>query len=327
MTNQNEKRTMYYGKGDVFVYRTFVKPLTGLKRIPESNFTERDNTIFGFNCQVSLKGDAFLPSFTEGDNSLVVATDSMKNFIQRNAATYQGNTAEGFIKYICEAFLARYSHIESVELTANEISFDNVQVPKGDGHENSEVVYRRSRNESATTTIEVQRTATGSEVTKHSSGIVGVQLIKIKGSSFYGFIRDEYTTLPEAHDRPLFIYLDFNWEYTNIEDASGVNPEKYVAAEQICDIANTVFHELDNRSIQQLIYHIGLRILERFPQLDNVQFKTNNRTWETVVEEIPNSEGSVYQEPRPPFGFQGFIVTQEDLKKKATADAVVSAVQ
>ncbi|MDQ7862430.1 hypothetical protein RCO48_19750 [Peribacillus frigoritolerans] len=92
--------------------------------------------------------------------------------------------------------------------------------------------------------------------------------------------------------------------------------KKYVAAEQICDIANTVFHELNNRSIQQLIYHIGIRILERFPQLANVQFKTNNRTWETVVETIPNSEGSVYQEPRPPFGFQGFVVTQEDVKQK-----------
>lgn len=77
-----------------------------------------------------------------------------------------------------------------------------------------------------------------------------------------------------------------------------------------------MFHELNNRSIQQLIYHIGIRILERFPQLANVQFKTNNRTWETVVETIPNSEGSVYQEPRPPFGFQGFVVTQEDVKQK-----------
>ncbi|WP_338131253.1 hypothetical protein [Cohnella rhizosphaerae] len=35
----------------------------------------------------------------------------------------------------------------------------------------------------------------------------------MSGSSFYGFIRDEYTTLPEAKDRPLFIFLDILWTY------------------------------------------------------------------------------------------------------------------
>ncbi|MDQ7862429.1 hypothetical protein RCO48_19745 [Peribacillus frigoritolerans] len=91
---------------------------------------------------------------------------------------------------------------------------------------NSDVVYRCSRNERATTTIEVKRTPTGSKIVKHSSGIVDVHLIKVKGSSFYGFIQDEYTTLPEAQDRPLFIYLDFDWEYSCWEDGTGADPEK-----------------------------------------------------------------------------------------------------
>jgi urate oxidase len=322
MTNQNEKRTMFYGKGDVFVYRTFVEPLTGLRQIPESSLTERSNVIFGFNCKIALKGDAFLTSFTKGDNSLVVATDSMKNFIQREMANYQGNTAEGFIRFICNRFLDRYSHVDTIEITADEIAFDNVLVPKDEGYGKSDLVFRRSRNEHATTTIEVERTPTGNQVVRHTSGIIGVQLIKVKGSSFYGFIRDEYTTLPEAFDRPLFIFLDFDWEYSDIEDALGINPEKYVPAEQIADIANTVFHELNCRSIQELIYHIGLRVLERFQQLSTIQFKTNNRTWETVVETIPNSEGSVFTEPRPPYGFQGFAVTREDLaREKANAES------
>lgn len=321
----NGKRTMLYGKGDVFVYRTYVPNIKGLSQIPESSFNERDNTIFGFNCQIALKGDAFLTSFTEGDNSLVVATDSMKNFIQYEMANFQGNTAESFIKFICNRFLDKYAHVDAVELTANEMPFEHVLVPTGTGHNKSHLVYKKSRNEYATTTIEVVRTGTGNKVVKHTSGIRDVHLIKVSGSSFYGFIRDEYTTLPEAFDRPLFIYLDFDWEYENIEDASGANPEKYVASEQIADIANTVFHELDNKSIQQLIYKIGLRILDRFPQLKNIQFKTNNRTWETVVEEIPNAKGSVYQEPRPPYGFQGFEVTQADLKaekEKEAAEAI-----
>lgn len=41
------KRTMSYGKGNVFAYRTFLKPLTGVKQIPESSFTGRANTVVG----------------------------------------------------------------------------------------------------------------------------------------------------------------------------------------------------------------------------------------------------------------------------------------
>ena len=35
--------------------------------------------------------------------------------------------------------------------------------------------------------------------------------MKLTGSSFEGFVRDEYTTLPESRDRPLFVHLDVHW--------------------------------------------------------------------------------------------------------------------
>jgi urate oxidase len=322
MTNQD--RTMYYGKGDVFVFRTYATPLTGLKVIPESSFTNKKNVIFGMNAKIALKGKAFLSSFTEGDNSLVIATDSMKNFMLRHAAQYKGSTLEGFLIFVCERFLETYSHIDAVRISANEVPFDEVPVSNdsGTGIEISDVVYRNSRNEYATATVEVERTETGSQIIEQHSGVHKIQLIKVKGSSFYGYIHDEYTTLPEATDRPLFIYLDINWKYENKVDALGANPEVYVAAEQVRDIAASIFHHLENKSIQQLIYHIGLRVLDRFPQLSEINFETNNRTWEMIVEEIPNSEGSVFTEPRPPFGFQGFAVTREDLaREKANAES------
>lgn len=326
-SQNNQKRTMYYGKGDVFVFRTFVKPLTGLKVIPESNFTSKNNVIFGMNAQIALKGDAFLSSFTEGDNSLVIATDSMKNFMLQHAAQYDGSTMEGYLTFVCERFLDKYPHIDAVRISANETPFDSVLVPSGSKLEHSDVVYRKSRNEFATATVEVVRTDTGSKIIEQTSGIAEVHLIKVKGSSFYGYIQDEYTTLPEAYDRPLFIYLNIDWKYSNKLDAFGTDPERYVAAEQVRDIAQSVFHQLENRSIQQLIYHIGLRVLDRFPQLDEIQFGTNNRTWETIVETIPNSEGSVFTEPRPPYGFQGFAVTREDLEKeKATPESAYTQV-
>ncbi|TCP21655.1 urate oxidase/2-oxo-4-hydroxy-4-carboxy-5-ureidoimidazoline decarboxylase [Scopulibacillus darangshiensis] len=311
-----ENRTMYYGKADVYVFRTFAKPLTGVKHIPESEFSERDNVIFGLNAKVALRGKKFLTSFTEGDNSLVVATDSMKNFIQRHAAEYEGATMEGLLAFISERFLEKYDHIESVEMSADEIPFEPIRVPADSGFEQSRLVYNSSRNQYATATVRVDRKANGFEVVEQASGLKDLHLIKVRGSSFYGYIKDEYTTLREETDRPLFIYLDINWKYSNPLDATGANPGNYVAAEQIRDISRTLFHQMDSRSIQQLIYHIGCRALERFPQLQEVSFESNNRTWITIVEDIAESEGKVYTEPLPPYGFQGFSVTRADIEKE-----------
>ncbi|MGG3800519.1 factor-independent urate hydroxylase, partial [Metabacillus fastidiosus] len=261
-----QARTMFYGKGDVYVFRTYANPLKGLKQIPESNFTEKHNTIFGMNAKVALKGEQFLTSFTEGDNSLVVATDSMKNFIQRHAASYEGSTLEGFLTYVCERFLDKYSHLDAVRLEAQEYAFDDIQVGTSEGIKTSDLVFRKSRNERATAAVEVARTASGTEVVELSSGVADIQLIKVSGSSFYGYIIDEYTTLAEATDRPLYIFLNIGWKYESEQDAFGENAANYVAAEQVRDIAATVFHTLENKSIQHLIYHIGLRILDRFPQ-------------------------------------------------------------
>ena len=123
MKNKSAKKTLCYGKGDVFAYRTYAKPLTGITPIPESNFSGRNNVILGTNIKVAVSGKDFAPSFTEGDNSLVIATDSMKNFIQRHLATYIGSTLEGFAAYVSEAFLDKYPQIESVKLIADRNSF------------------------------------------------------------------------------------------------------------------------------------------------------------------------------------------------------------
>lgn len=307
-------RLVSYGKGDVFAYRTFLHPLNGVKQIPESNFSGRSNVVFGVNVKIEVGGQKLLPSFTEGDNSLVVATDSMKNFIQRHLGSYEGSTIEGFILYVGEEFLKKYDHIDTIKLIAEEVPFEGTNLLSSAGNKESDLVFKHSRNEKSVAKIEMVRGENGFDILEQSSGVLDLQLIKVRGNSFVGFIRDEYTTLPEDGNRPLFIYLNIGWEYEDVEDSTGEVPPLYVCAEQVRDIATSVFHELETPSIQYLIYVIGCRVLERFPQLREVNFQSQNHTWDPVVEEIPNSEGKVYTEPRPPYGFQHFSVTKEDVK-------------
>jgi urate oxidase len=317
MNSNPKKRTMYYGKGDVLVYRTYAKRLSGVKSIPESTFTGHDNVIFALNVKFAVYGEQLLTSFTEGDNTRVVATDSMKNFILRHSALFTGETIEGFLSFIGQRFLEKYAHVDSISISGDRIPFDPIMVPGKDEWTDSGLVYRRSHNDHTSARMEIERSENGSgtTITSHICGLTDLQLIKVSGSSFYGFIRDEFTTLPESYDRPLYIYLNILWEYNDISDAITEDISSYVPAEQIRDIAQTVFHEFKTPSIQFLIYQIGLRILSRFPQLVEVRFESNNRTWETVIETIGHSEGKVFTEARPPFGFQGFSMTRDDLKE------------
>ena len=308
-----KERTMYYGKGDVWVFRSYAKPLTGVKVIPESSFSGRENVLFGMNIKVAVKGEQFITSFTEGDNSLVVATDSMKNFILRHAADYTGATVEGFLEYASRAFLETYPQMTGVRMSAEQVPFEEIEVGNKSGIAASDLVFKYSNNESASAAFVLEREGDSINVAEHQSGVSNLRLIKVKGSSFSGFVRDEYTTLPETSDRPLFIFLNIHWKYTEIEDALDDTRGNYVDAEQIRDIAATVFHENNSPSIQSLIYHIGLRMLQNFSQLAKVSFESNNRTWETIVETVAEGPGSVFTEPRPPYGFQGFSMTRDDL--------------
>ena len=73
----------------------------GKLRVPVHRISGDD--VFACEVSVEVLGDNFEPAYTEGDNSNVVATDTMKNFILREAAAYPGTTLEGFLAHIGRA--------------------------------------------------------------------------------------------------------------------------------------------------------------------------------------------------------------------------------
>ncbi|WP_049915658.1 factor-independent urate hydroxylase [Natrialba taiwanensis] len=310
-------RTMNYGKEKVSVYRTYATPLDGVRTIPESQFDGRENILFGHDVRVQVEGEEFLSSFSEGDNSMVVATDSMKNFVLHQAGEYDGATTEGFLHFVSSQFLETYSQMESVRMSANEIAFDERPVPEGNSEfEPSDLVFRVSDDESAFGEVYLTRSEDGPVIEDLTGGVTDIELVKVKGSSFEGYVQDEYTTLPERTDRTLYITLDIFWRYTDPENALGEEPERYIPAEQVRDIAQVVFHEVDSNSIQDLIYQIGQRVLKRFPQLESVSFEANNRTWIRERDDL-DSDAKVLKEPPRPTGFQQFSMDHSDLEEDA----------
>ncbi|GAC1385271.1 MAG: hypothetical protein NVSMB42_04420 [Herpetosiphon sp.] len=291
-----------YGKAAISVYRTHARPLQGVVPIPESSFTGRSNTLFAAEIEVEVFGTEFLAAYTVGDNSRVVATDTMKNFVLLYSRSWGGSTLEEFVYGLAQAFLATYSGMERLRITATETPFAAAQVPQSGGFGASDVLLSRRHDDHAVVVLEVERGHDGLRVVDLACCQAGLQLIKLTGSSFARFHRDDYTTLPEVIDRPLFVYLDVGWHYREPEATLAGDSRHYVAPEQVRDCVMVVFHRFVSKSIQHLVYEMGMRLLDRFPQLAEVSFDAQNRLWDTANVDQSDERVKVYTDPRPPYG-------------------------
>jgi urate oxidase len=276
-----------YGKAVVPVYRHGAAPLAGLTPVPESAFTGRSNALLAALVTVEVFGDNFLPSYTEGDNTMVVATDSMKNLVLRESGTWTGATLESLLHHLGALLLAGYPQMQSLRMEAEEIPF----TPLG----TRGVLFARGAGDRATVELRLERAGAAVRIAQASSGRRDMALLKLTGSAFTAFVRDDYTTLPDRRDRPLYIGMDMAWRYGDPADALGAAPGRYVAAEQVRDVVAAVFEEFVSESIQHLVHAMGVRVLERFPTLDEVSFAARNLTRDPVVE-------GVYTDPFPAFG-------------------------
>jgi len=264
----------YYGKGDVIVYR--------LNRDGKS-----PNPVFGANITMLVYGDAFWSTYTTGDNTGLIATDSMKNFIQREVLNYQGPDLEDCCRFLGAKFLDTYTQVEGVQLSAEEIPY--AALP------NSGVAFAPAGPERATARLELAR----SGALEIASGIRGFKLLRLGGSAFAGFVRDQYTTLPDIQNRPLHMWLDLEWTY--MEFPAGFNNGAVTA--NVRRMVREVFDSFESGSIQQVIYQIGSQMLAEIPSIAEVHLEANNRTWDTIAEH--RDELGVYTEARPPFGVLG----------------------
>lgn len=271
----------YYGKGDVIVYR--------LQR--DARCPEGQSPVFGASVTMLLYGDAFWPTYVSGDNTNLVATDSMKNFIQRETLNFSGCDLESFCRFLAEKFMGIYPQTEGIQVSAIEIPYD--QLPGGN------MGFAPSGPERTTARIEIRRDGSRLQTVEASSGIQGFRLLRLGGSAFFGFVRDQYTTLPDIKNRPLHMWLDLDWSYSSPDAACS---EGKVSA-RVRQIVNEVFQSFESGSIQQVIYQIGAKMLVEIPAMEEIHLEANNRTWDTITEQ--GEHLGVYTEARPPFGCLG----------------------
>ena len=272
------RKRNYYGKGDVPVYRLHRRS---------------NGAVFGASVTMLIYGDAFWPTYTTGDNTNLIATDSMKNFIQRETMNFPGADLESYCRFLADKFVKKYPQVEGAQISATEVPYTAIG-ERG-------VSFVPAGPERASARIEMAR---GGNIAEIRSGIAGFRLLRLNGSAFQGFVRDEYTTLPDIANRPLHMWLDLDWTYTETAAAWSEG----AVTRTVRAIVREVFDAFTSGSIQQIIHEIGKKILSDLPAVAEVNLEANNRTWDTIAEQ--GDALGAYTDARPPYGCLGLTLNR-----------------
>ena len=271
----------YYGKADVTVYR-----LIRDGRVPAGR-----SPVFGATVKMLTWGGAFWPTYLRGDNTGLIATDSMKNFIHRETFSFSEFGLENYCRFIGQKFLDSYGQVEGLQMTALQLPYTGLEggvacIPAG-----PDQAFAR-----------VEMTRDG--VVHAASGIRGFKLLRLRGSAFQGFVRDEHTTLPDRPSRVLHMWLDMEWSYASLDAAFS---DGTITA-RVRAIVMEVFTSFESGSIQQIIHKMGTKIFADIPEISELRFEATNRTWDVIEER--GEEVGVYVEPAAPFGVLGLTLTR-----------------
>jgi urate oxidase len=211
--------------------------------------------------QVMLHGD-FDASYTQADNRLVVATDSMKNTVNVFAKEKLGAENEAFGTTLAEHFIQAYAHVDRVEISVSEHCWERMVIA-GQPHPHS-----FTERGAARPTARIVSTRSGTMV---ESGIEDLLVLKSTASGFEDFLRDKFTTLPETNDRIFATKLKAVWTFDR-------KPASYVATNQnILGAMLKTFAENFSPSVQVTLFQMGEAALQAAPEAKRIHLTMPNK--------------------------------------------------
>jgi urate oxidase len=210
---------------------------------------------------IRFEGD-YAASYTEGDNSGVLPTDTMKNTVYALAAREGVEEPETFGVLLGRHFLESNPLLERVRVDITENPWGRIAV--GDREHGQAFVRRGGEERSAT--IQVDRTGDGV-----GAGIHDLLILKSARSAFTGFRRDQYTTLPDATDRLLATSLTATWRYGDRDIEYGT------AWRAVRTTLLETFAEHESRSVQHTLHAMGQAVLDNIGAVTAIRLVMPNK--------------------------------------------------
>jgi urate oxidase len=209
---------------------------------------------------ILFEGD-FGSAYTEGDNSLILPTDTMKNTVHSLARESAATAPEDFARELAQYFLATNPQVSSVGVEISEKPWEHLTV---NGREHP-TAFRQPGLELRTTRVEGTR---GRITTR--SGLSNLVVMKTADSGFSAFKKDKLTTLRETTDRLLGTSVRAEWTYNHGAEAFG----NLRATIRETLLATFAAHE--SLSVQHTLYAMGEGVLQSVPEVMDIKLTMPN---------------------------------------------------
>jgi urate oxidase len=250
--------------------------------------------IWDLDIRVALEGD-FEAVHVEGDNTDALATDTMRNTCYALAQDHLKGSIENFGLKLVDHFLKAGPTVTSCWVEITQFLWDHIEVD-GEPHEHSFVRGRGERR------AKVSGDEGGARQVE--AGIGDVYVLKTTNSGWEGFVRDEYTTLPDTNDRILATIVTARWWYdTTDADFDGL-------WQGVFDQTLKTLTDHYSPSVQNTLWLMGKAVLTRFPEVQKIWYSFPN------VHHIPydlgrfglENNGEIFHATQDPYGqIEGFV--------------------
>ena len=212
--------------------------------------------------EILLEGD-FESCYVGGDNSKILATDTMKNMVYSLARDSSARCMEDFGQELAAYLLKNNAQVSSARVTLAEKAWDHLHT-NGKLHPTTFV-----QSGAECQTAEVVANPHGK--TSVRSGLEDLVIMKTARSGFAGFIKDRLTSLKDTEDRLLGTSMRARWSYSS--SAIDFATLRY----KIREILLTVFAEHTSKSVQHTLFAMGKAALESVGEIDEIELTLPNK--------------------------------------------------
>ena len=265
------------------------------------------------NVSVSLSGDMDEVHHS-GSNANVLPTDTTKNTVYAFAKEHGIESAEQFGIHLARHFVTSQESIHRARIRIEEYAWERIE-HTGEG-EHSFV-----RKGQETRLAQITYDGSSWEVV---SGLKDLTVMNSTDSEFWGYVKDKYTTLPEARDRILATEVSSRWRFNWTEDAQRT-PAWDESYAQVKGHLLRAFAETYSLSLQQSLYAMGSRIIDHRAEIDEVRFSLPNKhhflaDLEPFGLKNATEDGAVYLAADRPYGLIEATVLREGCEAKIPVD-------
>ncbi len=227
--------------------------------------------LLDWTVSVQLSGD-FADTHLTGNNALVIPTDTQKNTVYALSKRLGATEPEAFALALGRHFLDGFSHVTAAHIRIVHHCWKRL----GSAESPHPHAFARDASFEREVLLHLKRGRSGL-LANLVSGISELTLLKSTASEFVGYLRDQFTTLKEAHDRIMATQVSARWRRPEQRPDELEGIDWGASHARVSGALMLAFADHHSLSLQQTLHLMAKRALEADDGLCAIKLSLPNR--------------------------------------------------